>query len=334
MIRVDRGRKVIAILLGAAVLVGLLLFVGHGMTLMVVLSGSMTPLMLPGDAIVVAPADPDHVEVGDVVVFQYPGQDERMVITHRIIGIDAETGLFSTKGDANNAPDRFSITTDDIIGRPVFLIPFVGFASEMKKQVILLMVVLPSLLLALLETIKLTRGFHAARRLSRESPVPKGQFVSIRYTRFLPLLVVALIPFLLLAVPSLLGIQTYGSLPGSPDLQGHCITVEGRGPVPELYQVCTPGAGGVPVYGVLQPGETVSVSIPGTGPACTIARSPYVLPVFWFVGLAELNPYLPVLGLAILPGIFLTLALYPLWAEKKFVKLRRKRRLVDRVLEN
>ncbi|MDK2916601.1 MAG: signal peptidase [Euryarchaeota archaeon] len=333
MIRVDRGRKVIAILLGAAVLVGLLLFVGHGMMLMVVLSGSMTPLMLPGDAIIVAPVDPDQVKVGDVVVFQHPGQGERMVITHRVIGIDADTGLYATKGDANNAPDSFSISKDDIIGRPVFLIPFVGFASEMKKQVILLMVVLPSLLLALLETIKLTRGFHGARRLSRESPVPKGQFISIRYSRLLLLLAVALVPFLLLTVPSLLGIQTYGPLPGSTGLEeSYIITIEGRGLVPELYRVCTPGAGGVPVYGVLQPGETVS--LPVSGPACTVARSPYILPAAWFAGLAELNPYLPVLVLAVLPGALLTLALHPLWAERRFVKLCRKRRLVDRVLEN
>jgi signal peptidase len=335
MIRVDRGRKVIAILLGAAVLVGLLLFVGHGMTLMVVLSGSMTPLMLPGDAIIVAPADPDHVEIGDVVVFQYPGQDERMVITHRVIGIDADTGLYSTKGDANDAPDSFSIARDDLIGRPVFLIPFVGFASEMKKQVIFLLIILPSLLLALLETIRLTRGFHAARRLSRERPVPKGQLFAIRYSRLLPLVSASLILFLLLTVPSLLGIQAYGPLSGSTGLEErYAITVEGRGLIPELYQVCTPGAGGVPVYGVLQPGETVSVSISGTGPACTVARSPYILPVFWFAGLAELNPYLPVLGLAVLPGALLTLALHPLWAERRFVKLCRKRRLVDRVLEN
>ncbi len=334
MIRVDRIRGVIAILLGTVILAGLLLFVGLGMMLMVVLSGSMTPLMLPGDVIIVAPADPDHVEIGDVIVFQYPGRDERMVITHRVIGIDTDTGLYSTKGDANDAPDSFSISKDDIIGRPVFLIPFIGFASEMKRQVILLMVILPSLMLTLLETRKLTRGFHAARGLSRDSPVPKGQLFSIKYSRLLPLLSVSLILFLLLTVPSLSGIQMYGSVPGSIDLRDSCITVEGRSLVPELYLVCTPDASGVPVYGVVQPGETVSVPITGTEPECTVARSPYILPVFWFVGLAGLNPYLPVLSLAILPGAFLTLALHPLWAEKKFVKLRRKRRLVDRVLEN
>jgi signal peptidase len=334
MIRVDRIRGVIAILLGTVILAGLLFFVGHGMTLMVVLSGSMTPLMLPGDVIIVAPADPDQIEVGDVVVFQYSGQDERMVITHRVIGIDAETGLFSTRGDANNAPDPFSISKGDIVGRPVFLIPFVGFASEMKKQVILLMVILPSLLLTLLETRKLTRGFSAARRLSRESPAPKGQFFSIKYSRLLSLLSVSLILFLLLTLPSLTGIQTYGSLPGSLDPRDNCITAEGRGLVPELYMVCTPGAGGVPAYGVVQPGEAVTVPISGAETQFTVARSPYILPVFWFVGLAGLNPYLPVLSLAILPGALLTLALHPLWAEKKFVKLRRKRRLVDRVLEN
>ncbi|WP_054847550.1 signal peptidase I [Methanoculleus chikugoensis] len=116
-------------------------------------------MLPPGDVIIVAPTDPDQVRVGgDVIVFQHPGQDDRMVITHRVTGIDADTGLYSTKGDANSAPDRFSVSKGDIIGRPIFLIPFIGFASEMKKQVILLMVILPSLMLALLETRKLTHG--------------------------------------------------------------------------------------------------------------------------------------------------------------------------------
>ena len=69
MIRVDRIWGVTALLLGAAVLAVILLFIGRGMVLMVVLSGSMTPLMLPGDAIIVAPADPEEIDVGDVFVF-------------------------------------------------------------------------------------------------------------------------------------------------------------------------------------------------------------------------------------------------------------------------
>ncbi|BBL68718.1 signal peptidase I [Methanoculleus chikugoensis] len=334
MIRVSPIQGTISVIIGVVILAGILLFVRCDMLIMIVLSGSMTPLMLPGDVIIVAPTDPDQVRVGDVIVFQHPGQDDRMVITHRVTGIDADTGLYSTKGDANSAPDRFSVSKGDIIGRPIFLIPFIGFASEMKKQVILLMVILPSLMLALLETRKLTHGPHAARRLSRESPVPKGQIFSIRYSRLFFLSSVVLALFLLLTVPSLSGIQTYGSFSGSSVPQNGCITVEGRGLVPEAYLICTPGVGGVPVYGIVQPGETVSIPISGTEPECTVARLPYVLPVFWFVGLAGLNPYLPVLALAILPGAFLTLVLHPLWAEKKFVKLRRKRRLVDRVLEN
>jgi len=50
MIRVDRIWRVIAVLLGMVILAGLFLFFGPGMTLMIVLSGSMAPLMLPGDA--------------------------------------------------------------------------------------------------------------------------------------------------------------------------------------------------------------------------------------------------------------------------------------------
>jgi signal peptidase len=329
MIRVGRIRGKIIVILGLVILAGTLLFAWHGMMIMVVLSGSMTPLMLPGDVIIVRPTEPDNVRVGDVIVFQHPGQDDRTVITHRVTGIDTDTGQYSTRGDANDAPDPFSVSGEDIIGKPAFLIPFIGFASEMKRQVILLMVILPSLALAILETRTIMRETQTPRRSSRESPVPKGQVFAIHHARLILLFAATLAVFLLLALPSITGIQTC-----SPGIQDQHLTIEGRGLVPELYMVCTDEAGGIPAYGVVQPGETVSVPNAGTGPDRTVARAPYLLPAFWFVGLAGLNPYLPVLSLAILPGALLTLVLHPLWTKRKFVKSRRKRRLVERVLEN
>ncbi|NLM30597.1 MAG: signal peptidase I [Methanomicrobiales archaeon] len=329
MIRVGQIRGKIAVAIGLAILAAVLLFIWHGAMIMIVLSGSMTPLMLPGDVIVVVPTEPDTVRVGDVIVFQHPDLDDCMVITHRVIDIDPETGHYSTKGDANNAPDQFSVTKEEIIGRPAFLIPLIGFASEMKRQIILLMVILPSLALAILEMRTIIREARTPRRPVRECPVPRGKVFAIRRTRLALLFVTTLGAFLLLTLPSITGMQA-----GIPDLGDQHLAIEGRGLVPEIYMAGTGGVGGTPAFGVVQPGETVSVPVSRAGSDFTVARAPYIIPVFWFVGLAMLSPYLPVLSLAILPGILLTLLLYPLWTERKFIKSRRKRRLVERVLEN
>ena len=42
---------------------------------LIVLSGSMTPMMLPGDMIIVKSVDPNELKVGDVLAFQLPGEN-------------------------------------------------------------------------------------------------------------------------------------------------------------------------------------------------------------------------------------------------------------------
>jgi len=66
-----------------------------------VLSGSMEPELAVGGLIVIRPADPQQLNVGDVISFKLPGIDTP--ICHRVMDIqETESGrLFTTKGDAN-----------------------------------------------------------------------------------------------------------------------------------------------------------------------------------------------------------------------------------------
>src|SRR5438445_7469167 len=71
----------------------------------VVLSGSMEPTIHTGSVIVATAADPAALQVGDIVTFVRPGDEEN--VTHRIIEIKGspQGRSFVTKGDASGAPD-------------------------------------------------------------------------------------------------------------------------------------------------------------------------------------------------------------------------------------
>ncbi len=95
---------------------------GFGMT--VVLSGSMEPELSVDDLLIVTPSD--TYEVGDVVVYQ----TQRTAVVHRIVSINGEEII--TRGDANNTEDD-PITKENIKGRVVCAIPFVGLIVNLIK---------------------------------------------------------------------------------------------------------------------------------------------------------------------------------------------------------
>lgn len=71
-----------------------------------VLSGSMRPTIPEGSVIIVTPLSPADIRPGDVIAYNIPVEDHR-VVTHRVIEI-AEGGdhpVVRTQGDANPAPD-------------------------------------------------------------------------------------------------------------------------------------------------------------------------------------------------------------------------------------
>ncbi|HOD35461.1 MAG TPA: signal peptidase I [Syntrophales bacterium] len=76
---------------------------------------SMTPLFRPGDRILFDPCRIEDLRRGDVIIFNAPGQEERVV--HRVVSTG--TAGIRTKGDANLSRDSWEIRQKDIIGRAV-----------------------------------------------------------------------------------------------------------------------------------------------------------------------------------------------------------------------
>ena len=105
-------------------LAGVRLFGLQGYT---VLSGSMEPVYKTGSVIYVKQTDTAELQKDDVITFYATGST---VATHRIIEVVEEDGVrrFRTKGDANDIADGSLVDTQDIIGTPVFSVPYLGYA--------------------------------------------------------------------------------------------------------------------------------------------------------------------------------------------------------------
>lgn len=103
--------------------------------LMVVLSGSMSPVFEAGDVIIVSgKKDPDQYKKGDIITFKDP-QDPKKIVTHRIIEAVKKGKLVSyrTKGDANKVPDLVPVPSGNVLGQQKLGIPYFGRLVEFAK---------------------------------------------------------------------------------------------------------------------------------------------------------------------------------------------------------
>lgn len=97
-----------------------------------VLSGSMEPTYHVGALVFVKPVDPFTVKAGDPITYLIA---EKTVVTHRCIEVlpdDDEPSVvrFRTKGDANNVEDSTLVHSSNLIGKPIFSVPFLGYAAN------------------------------------------------------------------------------------------------------------------------------------------------------------------------------------------------------------
>ena len=123
------GILVSIVVLLAVALVGVRLV---GLTPYVVLSGSMEPVYHVGSLIYVKDVDHRDLEVGDDITYML---NEKTVVTHRIIEVlvdeeDPNTIRYFTQGVANDVPDGMSVHYKNILGKPVFSIPYLGYVSN------------------------------------------------------------------------------------------------------------------------------------------------------------------------------------------------------------
>jgi signal peptidase len=142
----------------AGLVAGLVLAAGlpvlFGLHSFTVLSGSMRPTLQVGDVTVTRPIPARDARVGDIVTFHDPGDRTRLV-THRIttLHLAGDQAIVTTKGDANNHAEHWTLPASGTVGRVAFHLPLIGWALVPMhgRNARLLLVVLPALLLGLIE---------------------------------------------------------------------------------------------------------------------------------------------------------------------------------------
>ena len=95
---------------------------------MIVLTDSMYPEIAAGDLIICNTADPEEIQVNDVISFFDPMGSGTAVVTHRVMEIVEKDGeiSFRTKGDNNNAEDQVAVPGDKLLGTYEKRIPGAG----------------------------------------------------------------------------------------------------------------------------------------------------------------------------------------------------------------
>lgn len=123
---------------------------------MVVLSGSMEPSIPVGSIIFVA--KDIFYQTGEVVSFK---NSQGITVTHRIIDKLAENGavVFKTKGDANNTQDNELVTSGKIIGKKVFVLPYLGRITAFLKTPVgfIALVVIPAVIFIIGELLNIKK---------------------------------------------------------------------------------------------------------------------------------------------------------------------------------
>lgn len=114
---------VVLVVIFAVLLIGVRLF---GVQVYSVISGSMEPEYPVGSLIYVKDINPSEIEVNDVITYVLPSETPS---THRVVRIDEENQLFYTKGDANETEDGAPVHFKNLIGTPVFKIPYLGYVA-------------------------------------------------------------------------------------------------------------------------------------------------------------------------------------------------------------
>ncbi len=98
----------------------------------VVATGSMKPMIHPGDMVVIRKSKNSEVKVGDVVQYK----KDNIFIFHRIIDIKKEKDgvKYQTKGDNNTVPDSDLVSIDMIKGKVIKVVPKVGWPTLLIKD--------------------------------------------------------------------------------------------------------------------------------------------------------------------------------------------------------
>lgn len=167
---------------------------------LVVLSGSMAPELKVGSLAIIAKAD--NYLTNEIISFS-PSGDSKDIVTHRIVAKEYPEGIekspiFLTAGDANKNFDFKKLKQEQIIGKVIFSIPYLGYIANFFKEpygfILFFIVPVTIIVYEELKTLK-KEIFQVARKFSpKDSGIIEDRRIRLRgkVLLFFPILVTAL----------------------------------------------------------------------------------------------------------------------------------------------
>lgn len=132
-----------------------------------VLTGSMEPTLDAGGVAFVDKVPAERIRVGDIMTFTRANSDQQL--THRVAAVTqtAKGPEFRTKGDANRAPDGWTVTPKQVIGKVRYGLPNLGVLSRLlvsDRQLLALFMAVPAAFLVADEVRRWRQQQAAVRR--------------------------------------------------------------------------------------------------------------------------------------------------------------------------
>ncbi len=149
-----------------------------------IVSPSMTPVIKVYDVVInVKVDDPTDIQVGDIITYKSAAANsEGMTITHRVVEISRlpnGTYEYMTQGDNNSEPDSLYVTYDNVIGKEILIIPYIGklqlLIANQKGWLFLLLI--PVSVYLIIEVIKLIDLFSLRKKVNRVVGTTEDNFI-------------------------------------------------------------------------------------------------------------------------------------------------------------
>ncbi|MDP3987988.1 MAG: signal peptidase I [Candidatus Levybacteria bacterium] len=159
-----------------------------GISLFIVQSGSMEPTINTGSVVLIQKQD--NYKKGDIITFFDKNKSE--TTTHRILATKKTSGekIFATKGDANRGADREIIKENQILGKMIFFVPYLGNAVSFAKTQagFIFLIIVPAVIIIISEILNIKKELL---KIIEKRKMPKD---SIKILTFL-LLIGAILMF-------------------------------------------------------------------------------------------------------------------------------------------
>ena len=127
---------------------------------LIVLTDSMYPVIESGDLIICHTAEPEEIQVNDVICYFDPAGNGSSIVTHRVMEVTEQNGqiAWKTRGDNNNTEDRLLVPADKLVA------VYKGTRLAGFGNVALFMQTTPGLIICVVCPILLLVGYDMIRR--------------------------------------------------------------------------------------------------------------------------------------------------------------------------